>query len=165
MAVLQYIEREKENAIQAGVFLARSGLFLNSPDIAQVVTHANTGTVSAITVGTAPLLNAAIIGITTANTVSAKFVVFDLGDMTKYFIKKPFVIDVQQIDGDEWVATLPEAELARSGETPTDAIDWLKSSMVQLYELFRGEDQLGPLPQKQLRVLEQYLGKKSHRTR
>jgi hypothetical protein len=83
----------------------------------------------------------------------------------KFQLKKPIPIFIRQEDDAEWIATFPEAELSRSGDSAVDAITWLKSSIVELYELFKGEDQLGPLPQRQLRTLERYIGEKSHRQR
>lgn len=86
-------------------------------------------------------------------------------DDPKYDLRKPMVVGLRENANDEYIALFADAELSRSGDTPGEALAWLKSSIVELYELFKGEDQLGPLPQRQLRVLEQYIGEKPHRAR
>jgi hypothetical protein len=86
-------------------------------------------------------------------------------DSAEYQLRKPICVGLKEKADDEYIATFAEAELSRSGDTPQEALAWLKSSIVELYELFKGEDQLGPLPQRQLRVLEQYIDKKPHRAR
>ncbi len=86
-------------------------------------------------------------------------------DSADYQLRQPIFVGLKEKADDEYIATFAEAELSRPGDTPEEALAWLKSSIVELYELFKGEDQLGPLPQRQLRVLEQYIGKKPHRAR
>jgi hypothetical protein len=64
---------------------------------------------------------------------------------------------------DEYIVTFTEAELSRSGETIDEAIDWLRSSVVTLYDSLKARaPRLGPLPDRQLRVLETYLVEKSN---
>lgn len=80
-----------------------------------------------------------------------------------YVLKRPIPIIISEKD-DEYVAEFPEAEIVTSGETADEALRWLKGTIVDTFELFRTERNiLGPLPRKQLRVLEGYLGKKSDR--
>lgn len=55
---------KKKNAIQAGLFLAREGLFMNSPDVEQTVTQANNGAISCVTYSTSSNNNAPIFGVT-----------------------------------------------------------------------------------------------------
>lgn len=86
-------------------------------------------------------------------------------DPSRYYLRYPMPVSLKEKAPDEYIATFADAELSRSGDTPKEALAWLKSSIVELYELFKGEDQLGPLPERQLRVLEQYIGKKPHRAR
>jgi hypothetical protein len=87
---------------------------------------------------------------------------FDLGHR-RYVLKHPIIVRLKQEDEGEYVVSFPEAELSRSGETPRVALEWLKSSIVDLYELYKKrEDQLGPLPKRQLRALENCLVAKSH---
>lgn len=86
----------------------------------------------------------------------------DLGHR-RYALKHPIIVTIQQEDEGEYVVSFPEAELSRSGETPRVALEWLKSSIVDLYELYKKrENQLGPLPKRQLRALESCLVTKSH---
>jgi hypothetical protein len=77
----------------------------------------------------------------------------------KYFLSSPISITIHQDYDDEYTATFSEAELSRSAETAKEAIEWLKSSIVTLYDLLkkRSPEQLGPLPLRQLRVLGKYL--------
>jgi hypothetical protein len=75
-----------------------------------------------------------------------------------YALRKPITIALKESQG-EYVARFTEAELSRSGETAREAIDWLKSSIVTLYEMLSKKDpkELGPLPKRQLKVLGEYL--------
>jgi len=85
----------------------------------------------------------------------------DLGS-DKYHLRSPIFITLRQAADDEYVVSFGEAEISRSGETAKEALDWLKSSLVELYELFKKQrSHLGLLPQKQLRTLEKYLVAKS----
>ncbi|HXW23866.1 MAG TPA: hypothetical protein VEK73_03890 [Xanthobacteraceae bacterium] len=91
-----------------------------------------------------------------------EIILYDLND-ARYLLKAPVLATLRQDADDEYVAAFPEAELSTSGGTAREALDWLRSSIVELYELFKGEKHLGPLPARQLRVLEQYIGKKPYR--
>lgn len=77
----------------------------------------------------------------------------------KYALRRPITVTIKQENEHEYVACFEEAMLSRSGETPREAIDWLKSSIVTLYDLLRKKDskKLGPLPLRQLKVLGDYL--------
>ncbi|MBZ0147206.1 MAG: hypothetical protein K8F62_06635 [Pseudorhodoplanes sp.] len=149
-------------AIQAGVFLGREGLFMNSPDVAQVVMGSNTQASGFVTVSQVTE-NTRILGLTIGNFTEKFFYITDLGNR-KYRLIAPILVSVRE-EGGEWIATFADAELSRSGETQAEAIDWLKSSVIDLYEFFRGEKHLGPLPQRQFQVLSGYLGQKPHRAR
>jgi hypothetical protein len=94
---------------------------------------------------------------------ASDIVISDIGS-EKYKLAYPINASLRQEDTDEYVASFGEAELSRSGDTPKEAIDWLKSSVVTVYDLFknRNADQLGPLPTRQLRVLGNYLVAKSN---
>ena len=76
----------------------------------------------------------------------------------KYRLAMPIPISVKKVDG-EYIAIFLKMEIARSGDTEEDAIAWLQSSIVTLYEYLKGlpAEQLGPLPTRQLGVLEEYL--------
>ena len=77
----------------------------------------------------------------------------------EFVLKRPVNVVLDLVDG-EIVATFPEAELSRSGEYAYEAIAWLKEAIVSTYKLFDSErSNLGPLPARQLAVLENYLGK------
>ena len=91
-------------------------------------------------------------------TPSGEFAIRELGS-AKYFLSCPITVTLHQEYEDEYIASFPEAELARSGETPKEAVEWLKSSIVTLYDLLnkKASAQLGPLPSRQLMVLGKYL--------
>jgi hypothetical protein len=89
--------------------------------------------------------------------IEASFLLADLGD-SKYSLSAPIVVNLRQDDNDEYIVSFPDAEISRSGETPRVALDWLRSSIIDLYELYKKrENQLGPLPKRQLRALESCL--------
>lgn len=89
------------------------------------------------------------------------YILCDL-DSDLYVLKEPLTLTLTQVAREEFIISFTEAELSRSGETAIEAINWLKSSMVELYEIFKNDNKLGPLPQKQLRILEKYIGEKSY---
>jgi hypothetical protein len=93
----------------------------------------------------------------------AKLILYTL-ESQKYKLRKPIVITLRENADDEYIASFTEAELSRSGESPREAVEWLKSSIVTLYELLakRPRRQLGPLPTRQLLVLGEYLVKKPY---
>jgi hypothetical protein len=75
-----------------------------------------------------------------------------------YFLKKPILLTLENA-GDEYIAGFPEAELVTSGETEAEAIRWLETAVVSKFKRYRAErNSLGPLPRRQLKVLEQYIG-------
>lgn len=76
---------------------------------------------------------------------------------SKYRLARTLEVTVTNKDG-EYIATFPAAELSRSGDSEAEAIQWLLRSMVDLYELFKNEPSLGPLPQRQFDVLRKFIG-------
>ena len=87
----------------------------------------------------------------------AKVFLTTVGD--KYALRHPILVTLKEAADDEYVACFEEAKLARSAETAREAINWLKSSIVTLYDVLRKKDlkTLGPLPTRQLKVLGEYL--------
>jgi hypothetical protein len=80
-----------------------------------------------------------------------------------YTLKKPIPIIIS-MDGDDYIAQFTEAEIVTSCETAAEALRWLKATIIDTFEQFKSEEKiLGPLPRKQLKVLEAYLAKKSAR--
>ena len=68
----------------------------------------------------------------------------------KYALSRPIGITVRAVD-DEYIVAFTEAELSRSGKTLDEAIDWLQSSVVTLFDSLKARAQtLGPLPGRQL---------------
>jgi hypothetical protein len=151
------LSEQQIKGIQAGVLLPRERLFMNSPDIAHTVVASNTGTPNYVTMTLAPLAGrVAIIGVIFGNTSENTVAIYDL-ENAKYGLKKPMLVTAKADDQKEWLVAFPEAELSRSGDSLDEALSWFKSSVVELYELFKEQSQLGPLPKKQLEVLGQYL--------
>ena len=96
------------------------------------------------------------------NNTSGSVGVILLNDLDngRYSLRHPIPLVLSQEAEDEYVLTFPEAEISRSGETPGEALDWLKSSIVKLYETYRKHANLGPLPSRQLRTLEKFIVQK-----
>ena len=77
---------------------------------------------------------------------------------TGYGLVKPIAVEISYDDG-EYLAQFTEAEITTSGDSPEETIEWLRSTIVSLYELYdRERATLGPLPRRQLDVLEAYIG-------
>jgi hypothetical protein len=87
----------------------------------------------------------------------AKVVLLNLDG--KYALRRPIMVTLNEENNGEYIACFEEAMLSRSGETAREAIDWLRSSIVTLYDLLKEKDpkKLGPLPSRQLKVLGNYL--------
>ena len=74
----------------------------------------------------------------------------------------PIVI---KVDGDGYVAEFRVAEITTSGDTASEALEWMRDAILARFELYRTErDALGPLPKRQLEVLEGYIAQKHART-
>ena len=77
---------------------------------------------------------------------------------TGYSLIKPIEVEISYDDG-EYLAQFTEAEITTSGDTREETIEWLRNTIVSLYELYDKERVvLGPLPRRQLDVLETYIG-------
>lgn len=84
-------------------------------------------------------------------------------DSAKYALKGPIAVSLEMND-DEYVMSIPEAGISTSGDTATEALRWLKDSIVSTYEVLRSnKTSLGPLPKQQLQALEAYVVKKQAR--
>jgi hypothetical protein len=61
--------------------------------------------------------------------------------------------------GDDFVATFFDATLSASGDMPEEAFDNLKDIIVTTFQMFTdmNSDTLGPLPQRQLKVLSEFM--------
>jgi hypothetical protein len=80
-------------------------------------------------------------------------------------VKKPIEVELTS-DGDQIIAAFREAEIVSSGDFAVEAIDWLKDMIASAFRLYEAERQaLGPLPKRQLAILENYLGQKQNRKR
>ena len=95
-------------------------------------------------------------------TLSAPTILYltDL-DSASYFLKKPALITLKELDG-EYILSFPAAEILTSGDTADEALRWMKDSIITVYETLKLEDSLGPLPKRQLKALESYVGPKSN---
>ncbi len=74
-------------------------------------------------------------------------------------LNRPINASISLNDGD-YLAEFVEAEIVTSGDTADEAIRWLKETVVNLFEFYDTEREvLGPLPRRQLRVLEKFIGR------
>src|ERR1043165_4533911 len=149
-----------KDAIQAGMYLAGGGVSMNSPDVENVVVQSNFIGSDCVTFSEGLGGVAVIRGTPIANIDGQLYLLTSLSHK-KYHLRFPIVVHLQQ-QGDEWIANFSDAKLSRAGATPADALERVKISMVELYEMYRGEARLGPLPQRQFRALGRYLVQKSH---
>ena len=70
------------------------------------------------------------------------------------------IIKIRLVDG-EYLAEWAEAEIITSGETAEEAVQWLKETIVSLYKFYNSNrETLGPLPGRQLSILEAYIAEK-----
>jgi len=153
----------KKHETMAGIISASQNLFSNSPDIANVYLQANTAADNFVSFVTDSYLNAQIMGVPNTNGYFNATTTITNLESAKYSLKHPIVLCIEQVADDEWLATFVEAELSRTGDTPHDAVDWLRSSIVQLFQVFKAEKALGPLPKRQFEVLGRYIVEKSNR--
>lgn len=87
---------------------------------------------------------------------------FSIDDLPsgKHFLTQSIEAKISYIDG-EYLAEFAEAEIVTSGETAEEAIQWLKETIVSLYEYYNSNrETLGPLPGRQLNILEAYIAEK-----
>lgn len=88
----------------------------------------------------------------------ANFVINSLPSPT-HVLKKSIKAKIVFKNG-EYLASFSEAEIVTSGDTAEEAIQWLKQTIITLFDLYSQErNALGPLPKRQLKVLEMYVGK------
>lgn len=73
-----------------------------------------------------------------------------------YELARPLAFVIEPT-GDEYTASLVEANLATAGETEFDAVEALKSLMLDVYESLERTPNLGPAPARQLAVLRSFL--------
>ena len=78
-----------------------------------------------------------------------------------YKVIKPFSVSIECLDDNEFLGTFEEAEISFSGDTFTETIDAIKYEVVEIYKLFKSAKKLGPRPQRQLAVLENYVVEKT----
>ena len=78
-------------------------------------------------------------------------------DSASYVLKRPALMNSKESDG-EYILSFPDAEILTSGDTADEALSWMKDSIVTIYKTLKSESALGPLPKRQLKALENYLG-------
>lgn len=90
------------------------------------------------------------------------FTIDDLPSDTHYLMQS-IEAKISYIDG-EYLAEFAGAEIVTSGETAEEAVQWLKESIVSLYKFYNeNRGTLGPLPERQLSILEAYIAEKQAR--
>jgi hypothetical protein len=78
-------------------------------------------------------------------------------ESNRYYLKEPIEVTISDL-GNEVLAEFLEAEISVSEDTASDALSWLKDRIVGSYIRFKSQrDKLGPLPMRQLQVLERYI--------
>ncbi len=90
---------------------------------------------------------------------------FSIDDLLSdtHYLMQSVEAKISYIDG-EYLAEFAGAEIVTSGETAEEAIQWLKESIVSLYEFYNdNRGTLGPLPERQLSILEAYIAEKQAR--
>lgn len=91
-----------------------------------------------------------------ASGMQYELVIEDLGS-SEINLKTPITVTLIDL-GAEVIAEFREAEISVSEDTASDALQWLKESIADTYITFKKQrHRLGPLPMRQLRVLEEYL--------
>lgn len=71
---------------------------------------------------------------------------------------KKFVAVVECADSEHYIATFKDAEISYSGDSVTEALQELKIEIVEQYKLLISENNLGPFMNRQLQILEKFLG-------
>jgi hypothetical protein len=76
---------------------------------------------------------------------------------SKFKLRMPIQITITETQ-DEVIAEFPEAEIAVSEDTIPLALAWMKRRIIGSYIRFKASrDKLGPVPTRQLHVLEKYI--------
>jgi hypothetical protein len=79
-----------------------------------------------------------------------------------YELKRPMPVELRLNEEGEFVASVEGANIAMTGLFAADALRLLREHVAALYTILRGE-RLGPEPQRQLGLLEKYIGEKGRR--
>ena len=79
---------------------------------------------------------------------------------SSYVLKKLVPITLREAN-EEYILSFPDAEILTSGDTAHEALRWMKHSIVTMYRTLKSERALGPLPRRQLKALENYVGPQS----
>ena len=96
------------------------------------------------------------------NRERTKVVLRTLGSKS-HTLKKMISVSVEHIAADEVIATFQKAGISICGDSATEAIQLLKTEIAESYEILMNEAKLGPEPQRQLKVLGEYIGKKGRK--
>ena len=73
-------------------------------------------------------------------------------------LKRPFIVRVQQDEDENWAVSFDEVNISMSGTGPTDAHLTFIEHLVEVFLLLTEEKEtLGPDPQKQLAILQEYM--------
>ncbi len=78
----------------------------------------------------------------------------------EYSLSNPIVVSVR-MDSGEFIASFDDASIAASGETKRLALENLSSMLLSLFDMLKSRDieKLGPLPLRQLSILDQLISK------
>jgi hypothetical protein len=75
-----------------------------------------------------------------------------------YRLLKPISVQIKSLGDDDFLASLSEANIAISGDSPQEAFQSLASHILDVFEILeREESTLGPEPTRQLAVLREHI--------
>ena len=76
----------------------------------------------------------------------------------RYELLQPIPVSLERDRDEGWIARFDAATISMPGSSPEDAQQALSDDIVEAFELFLSEeDALGPLPQRQLSILQEYI--------
>ncbi len=83
--------------------------------------------------------------------------------LSGFALKKPFKVKVACLGDHEFMAELPELNMAMTGTTIGEALTMLKDYIQIVYRRYRSKNNLGPEPSKQFSILEQHIGEEKRK--
>ena len=84
-----------------------------------------------------------------------KTIIRDLG-FPRFKLRYPIDVDLAK-EGTKFIASFPEADLSVRGNTPEEALQWMKAAIVNLFHTNDGKFSLDRLPLKQAMAMEKYV--------
>jgi predicted RNase H-like HicB family nuclease len=83
-----------------------------------------------------------------------------IDSLSFYEVKTPIPVCIECIEDDEFIAEIPEINMAMAGDTIGEAMQLLKEHVQAVFRRYESKkQQLGPEPRSQMNYLEQYIGR------